>query len=82
MMGHYVWTITAKRYESSAETNAPEERGNDQVYDNTFSGKLSSILFPSLTSDEKIYSDNADDLSQDTVYDMDNTDNSVYGQYY
>jgi len=82
MMGHYTWMITAKRYESSAETNAPEERGNDQVYDNTFSGKLSSILFPTLTSDEKIYTENADNLSQTTVYDMNNTDTSVYGEYY
>lgn len=82
MMGHYVWKITAKRYETSHETNAPQELGNDQVYDNTFAGKLSSILFPTLSTDPKVYPDNVDDLSRNTVYDMDNVDNSIYGTYY
>jgi len=82
MMGHYTWRLTAKRYETSMETNSPQELGNDQVYDNTFSGKLSSILLPSLTSDEKVYTTNIDTISQNTVYDMNNTDNSVYGEYY
>lgn len=82
MMGHYLWKITAKRYETSMETNAPQELGNDQVYDNTFSGKLSSVLFPSLTSVEKVYDFNIDTISQETVYDMDNTDNNIYGDYY
>jgi hypothetical protein len=82
IMGHYIWKITAKRYESSMETNAPQESGNDQVYDNTFSGKLSSTIFPSLTSDEKVYDFNIDTISQETVYDMNNTSNSIYGDYY
>jgi hypothetical protein len=82
MMGHYVYRITAKRYETSYETNSPQELGNDQVYDNTFSGKLSSVLFPSLTSVEKVYDFNIDTISQETVYDMDNTDNNIYGDYY
>lgn len=82
VMGHYVWKITAKRYETSFETNAPMEIGNDQVYDNTFSGKLSSVLFPSLTSTEKVYPDNVDEISRNDIYDMDNTDNNIYGDYY
>jgi hypothetical protein len=82
IMGHYIWKITAKRYETSMETNAPQESGNDQVYDNTFSGKLSSTLFPTLTSDEKVYDFNIDTISQETVYDMDNTSNNIYGDYY
>lgn len=81
-MGHYVWKITAKRYETSFETNAPMECGNDQVYDNTFAGKLSSTLFPTLTTQPKVYPDNVDDLSKNTVYDMTVNDTTIYGEYY
>tara|TARA_R110002074_G_scaffold32309_12_gene90375 strand:- start:22901 stop:23683 length:783 start_codon:yes stop_codon:yes gene_type:complete len=81
-MGHYVWAIKAKRYETSYETNAPMESGNEQVYDNTFSGKLSSALFPSLSTEEKAYPGDIDVISQEDVYDMDNVDNDVYGDYY
>lgn len=82
LMGHYIWKITAKRYEPSMETNAPIEMGNDQVYDNTFSGKLSSLIFPTLSSDEKVYTFDVDTLSKTTVYNMDNTTNDIYGDYY
>jgi hypothetical protein len=82
MMGHYVFKITAKRYEHDGSTNAPEELGNDQVYDNSISGKLSSVLFPSLTADQKVYPFDVDVLSVDTVYDMNKNDNSIYGEYY
>ena len=110
VMGHYIWKLTMKRYETSYETNAPMEHGNDQVYDNSFAGKLSSVLClpsdlnteneqllsnenedvlesdetqtPLLSSDSKIYPFDIDVISQTQVYDMDNTDNSVYGDYY
>jgi hypothetical protein len=82
MLGHYVWKITAKRYEHDGSTNAPEEIGNDQVYDNEFSGKVSSVLFPSLTADDKVYSSNADDISKNEIYDMNKNDNTLYGEYY
>jgi hypothetical protein len=82
VMGHYVWKIFAKRYETSHETNAPQEIGNDQVYDNTFSGKLSSLIYTSLSTDQKVYPYNIDTISQTEVYDMDNTDNNIYGNYY
>ncbi len=81
-MGHYIWKISAKRYETSYETNAPMELVNDQVYDNTFSGKLSSILFPSLSTEEKVYPGNSDQLSQETIYDMSVNDTNIYGTYY
>lgn len=81
-LGHFVWKITAKRYEPSMETNAPQELGNDQVYDNLFSGKESSTLFPTLTSPEKIYPYDVDTISKNEVYDMDHTDNDIYGTYY
>jgi len=82
VLGHYIWRLKAKRYETSMETNAPQEKGNDQVYDNTFSGKLSSLLFPELSSTEKIYSQNIDTISQTSVYDMSVNDTSIYGTYY
>lgn len=82
MLGHYVWMLKAVRYETSHETNAPQELGNDQVYDNTFSGKLSSTMYPSLTTTAKVYTQNVDTISKNDVYDMDATDNAVYGDYY
>lgn len=82
MLGHYVYRITAKRYESSHETNAPQEQGNSQVYDNNFSGKFSSVLFPTLTSDEKVYPFDIDQISEESVYDMSKNDTGIYGEYY
>lgn len=82
VMGHYVWQIYAKRYETSFETNAPMERGNDQVYDNAFAGKVESTLFPTLSTDKKVYDFDVDVDSKNRVYDMDNTDNNIYGDYY
>lgn len=82
IMGHYIWKLTAKRYETSFETNAPMEEGNDQVYDNLESGKLSSAMYPALTSDAKIYDQNIDEVSRTDVYNQDNANNDIYGDYY
>jgi hypothetical protein len=82
VMGHYVWKINAKRYETSFETNAPMEIGNDQVYDNKFAGKVESSIFPALSTDPKVYDFDVDVASKERVYDMDNTDNNIYGDYY
>lgn len=82
IMGHYIWKINAKRYETSFETNAPMESGNDQVYDNDFSGKEESTIFPLLSTQQKVYEQDIDVISKETVYNMDNTDNSIYGDYY
>ena len=80
--GHYVWKITATRYETSHETNSPQEVGNDQVYDNLFSGKETSTDFPSLTTQPKAYDYDVDTDSKENVYDMSRNDNSLYGEYY
>ena len=82
VMGHYVWKITAKRYESSMETNAPQELGNDQVYDNAFSGKASSSIFPTISSPPKVYQFDIDSISKNSVFDMSKDDSNVYGTYY
>jgi hypothetical protein len=83
LLGHYVYRVRAKRYMHQFETNAPSEDANEQVYENSFTGKLSSTLFPSLTtSEEKSYPGNVDDDSQTDVYDQDTNPTSVYGSYY
>ena len=44
LMGHYVWRITAKRFDYSHEPNVPNREDKYQVYDNTFAGVLSSDI--------------------------------------
>ncbi len=39
---HYLWRIKAKRLEYSFQPGITGERGNDQVYDDTFSGVITS----------------------------------------
>lgn len=86
LMGHYVYKLTAKRFEYSFEPNAPQERGNEQIYENSFSGKLSTNI-----SDE-FYADKASNLKQtlgdidvaskENVFDMDKNNTDIYGSYY
>lgn len=40
--GHYLWRVKAKRLEYSFEPGLTGERGNDQVYDDTFSGVVTA----------------------------------------
>jgi hypothetical protein len=44
LLGHYVYRLRAKRYEGSFEPGLIGEQGNNQVYDNSFSGVLSSNI--------------------------------------
>lgn len=41
--GHYLWRIKAKRLEYSFEPGLTGELGNDQVYDDTFSGVVTAF---------------------------------------
>ena len=83
LLGHYVYRVRAKRYMHTYETNAPHESGDEQVYENTITGKLSSALFPELsTSNEKSYPGDIDETSQDDVFDQSVNDTSIYGDYY
>lgn len=83
LYGHYIWRIKAVRNEFNSETNEPRENLNNQVYDNTFAGKLSSSMFPSLTGEQKLYPQNADTIAVTQILPR-TTDNngSVYGDYY
>ena len=85
MLGHYVYRVRAKRYDHSFEPNAPVECQNEQVYDDSQFGVLSSNIQQMLSadvSDPKSYNWDVDQDSKDEVYDMDVNDNDIYGDYY
>lgn len=82
LMGHYVWRVRAKRYEHTFQPGLTGERGNNQVYDNTFSGTISANSINAPISQDKTYPGNVDTTSQTDVFDMDVNDNTVYGRYY
>ena len=81
-LGHYVYRIRAKRYDYSFEPNAPQECADEQVYDDSQFGTLSTNISADSVADDKTYDWNVDEDSQDNVYDMDVNDNSIYGDYY
>lgn len=82
LLGHYVYRVRAKRYENSFEPNAPQESENEQVYDDSQFGTLSTNISADSVSDPKTYNWDIDAESQNEVYDMDANDNSIYGDYY
>jgi hypothetical protein len=84
IMGHYIWRIKGVRSEHNSATNEPRENENNQVADNSFFGKLSSALFPSLTGEDKKYSETADDYVKENVFPPSTSGNggSSYGEYY
>ena len=82
LLGHYVYRLRAKRYEYSFEPNAPREQGNEQVYDDSQFGTLSTNITEDSVSDAKTYNWNVDEQSQNDVHDMDANDNDIYGDYY
>lgn len=85
MLGHYVYRVRAKRYEPSFEPNAPKECVNEQVYDDSQFGVLSSNIQQMLSADvsaPKTYTYDVDQDSKNDVYDQDVNDNDIYGDYY
>lgn len=68
LMGHYIWRLKGVRSEFDSTTNLPRENVNEQVYDNTFAGKLSSALYPSLTGEPKKYPGNADEEVREHIF--------------
>jgi len=57
------------------------EKGNDQVYDSTFSGIVSSTIGNQLSSTGKVYTENVDDASKEYVLDQTVNNTDVYGGY-
>jgi hypothetical protein len=74
LMGHYVWMLKAKRYESSFEPGLSGERGNQQVFDDI---KRENI--PNLDIAGKNYPYNVNDASKSVFDGSINSD--VYGDY-
>lgn len=75
--GHYVWKLTAKRFDYSYEPNAPEERFLDQESsDSTPFGRLAGGKNPPDLSDK------TDDVDRFTKANFDNSKTSSgYGKY-
>lgn len=86
-MGHYVWRLKAVRSEHNFATNEPREEFNQQNADNAYFGKLSSIMFPELSSildDNKIYTQNSDEIVRRDVFppSTGGSNGSIYGDYF
>jgi hypothetical protein len=82
LLGHYVYRVKAKRYEHSFEPGLSGEKQNQQVYDNSFSGIISSNIPGISASESKSYSFDVDTESKTKVLDMSVNNTDIYGSYY
>ena len=82
LLGHYVYRLKAKRYEYSFEPGLTGEPVNDQIFDNSFSGIVSSSIIGQLSSQSKLYPEDIDNISKTVVLDMDVNNTDIYGSYY
>jgi len=84
LAGHYVWLLKMKRFDYSEEVNLPNEKGNQQVMDNTGYGTLSATLSgnePSHPRSDQVQS-SAPQIYKKFVFDYDGTGHDdVYGTY-
>jgi hypothetical protein len=100
-LGHYVYRLRGKRFNYSFENGLSAKSGdnywpqsepvNEQVYDSTFSGILSTTLTSQASSEGKTYPTlsataaapyTINTVSKDDVFDMDVNDTDIYGSYY
>jgi len=80
IMGHYIWTIKAKRYEWNYELSAPREKKMDQVYDNKYEGPVNSLPKVLETKEYTQFVDKAaTNVFNYTDYAA--SDTNVYGEY-
>lgn len=82
MLGHYVYRLRAKRFEYSFEPTLTGEAVNDQIFENSFSGIVSSSIVGQLSSQLKKYTNDIDNTSKDSVLDMTPNNTDIYGNYY
>jgi len=87
VLGHYIYRLRGKRLDFTFQSGLSSEPVNEQIYDNSFSGTLSTTLANQLTSDGKTYPTvedpyDIDDSSQNDVFNMDVNDTDIYGSYY
>lgn len=80
LLGHYVWLIKAKRLDYTFNPGLTGEKKSNQVYDDSFAGRLSGGDNPQTAT--KDYIESADSLS-DSIFDYDayGSDDDVYGDY-
>ena len=90
LAGHYVWKVNAKRFDHSFEAGFKHEDDNVEVYDNSFSGVLSSnilendgeTLTAQLSSAEKTYNFDVDEYVKENIFNNKVNDTSMYGNYF
>jgi len=101
VLGHYVYRLRGKRFNYSFENGLSAKSGdnywpgsepvNEQIYDSTFSGIMSSTLITQASSEGKTYPTlsagaaapySIDSISKDDVFDMTVNDTDIYGSYY
>jgi hypothetical protein len=82
LLGHYVYRIKAKRYEHSFEPGLSGEKQNQQVYESSFSGTISSTIPGVSASEAKSYNFDINIESKEKVVDMNVNNNDIYGSYY
>ena len=81
LMGHYVWLVKGKRITYSFEPGMSAEKGVHQVFDDSFSGRLSGGDTPATEDKQYNGMSEADHESSIKVLDMNNLPDSVYGDY-
>lgn len=80
LLGHYVWLLRAKRLDYTFQPGLTAEPKMDQVYDDSFSGRLSGYTNPQ--TDTKLYTSDADKESNNVFdYSSFGDDDDVYGDY-
>lgn len=93
LAGHYIFLVKAKRYDYSFEpgiTFTSDDTtlnigfsGNDQIYEDSFAGRLSGGENPESLPKQVNYDEyDADSFSKEEVFDMSRNDTDVYGEYY
>ena len=87
ILGHYIYRLRGKRFNYSFESGLSSEPVNEQIYDSTFNGLLSTTLYQQASSTGKTYPNEHDpydinNVSKTQVMDMDVNDTDIYGSYY
>jgi hypothetical protein len=78
MGGHFVWKITAKRYDNSYEPGAPQEKNLGGPVDSGDYGKIESSIDNLIIIEDK----SPTTVDEEAKEDFDSPNDSVYGRYY
>lgn len=82
MYGSYIYRLKGKRLEYSFEPGLSGESGNNQVFDNSYSGVLSTSIQSSVpVISGKSYPGDIDQLSAEKVFDQTINKTDIYGTY-